>query len=212
MEKFKQYILAGISMLAGAFLPYLYSLTENMQIVVYLVSILLLLGGLIFVLLVQLRQRSQKVRYTVLIFLLDAENRLFTLYNNYHKRLMIPCGVYSNKRTANETVVAFLEEVGLQRKDYALATAGKEAHIDPSGLHPHDAQVEFVTAHEKKVKLHYSFIYFLELKTPKEELKLNGSFKSLKELEAMDARNGLFSDLLDRYRNYLMATETEKGR
>lgn len=212
MEKLKQYMLAGVSMLVGAFLPYLYSLTENFQIFVYIVSILCLMGGLLFIVLLEYGQRCRKVKYTVLLFVLDPKGKLLTLYNAYHKRLMIPCGLYSAAWTPNDAVTRFLEkQAGLKPSDYKLAEIGSHRHIDADALHPCGAQIEFITKHEKRVKLHYSFVYCLELTKPMGELELKGEFKSLATLRDMDPREGLFSDLLDRYKGFLAEKQISEG-
>lgn len=212
MERLKQHIWACMSMLLGAFLPYIYSLAEKGQAFVYIISILCLFGGLICIALLQYQQKLRTVKYTNLIFVLDADNRLLTVYNTYHKRLMIPCGVLPPALTPNKAVEVFLEkQVGLKQGEYAMPTYLQNKSIDTESFYPTNAQLEFVTKHENKTKLHYSYIYFLQITKPVEELTINANFMDLDTLQSMNPQEGLFSDILTRYKNYInLQQQTER--
>ena len=215
IEKIKKYIVAGISMLFGAFLPYLYSYADayaqNAQMVIYALSIVLFLVGFLMVILFQYQERCHRVKYSVLIFCLDAQNRLLTVYNTYHHRTMIPCGVIPAHLTPNETVKLFLEkQAGIKEGSYHNFICSEKRYVDEGRLCPNDAQIEFVTKHERHVKLHYAFIYFVQVA---EEVKLlpSASFLNLAELERMPLEKGLYSDLLNRYRIFLQDINKENS-
>jgi len=168
IEKIKKYIVAGISMLFGAFLPYLYSYAdayaENAQMIIYAFSIILFLVGLLMVVFFQYQERCHRVKYSVLVFCLDTQNRLLTVHNTYHHRLMIPCGIIPSHLTPNEAVSLFLEkQAGIKEGCYRNFICNDKRYVDEEKLCPNDAQIEFVTKHERHVKLHYAFIYFVQV-------------------------------------------------
>ena len=213
MERFKKYIIAGISLLIGAFLPYLYSYADsyakNAQLIVYIISIALFLTGLLVITLLQYHKRSHQVRYSVLVFVIDEKKKLLTVNNKHHNRLMIPCGIIPRQMTPNEAARRFLlQQAGLNDKDCINYVYRSKKSVDQKNLCPYDAQIEFVTKHEKRVKLHYAFIYFLKIKKGASPLS-NAIFYNLKQLESMPDDRGLFSDILARYRNFLKETAKE---
>lgn len=202
IDKIKHYILAGASLLIGAFLPYLYSFADvyakNAQIITYTVSIVLLIVGLLIITWIQYQQRMHRVRYAILIFALDKDKRLLTIHNEYHKRLMIPCGIIPSSLTPNEAVNSFMrEQVGLSAGDFTSVCL-HDGQI-PDKIFPSDAQIEFVTKHERHVKLHYAFVYALWVDNV-DNLTDKASFKSIDELSKIPNDKGLFSDIFARYK------------
>jgi len=204
MDKLKNYLTAAITMIVGAFLPYVYSYANDAQFLIYFLSIASLCFGFFILVLIQYRERTHRVKYALLLFVMDENNRLLTLYNQYHKRIMIPCGIIPSSCTPNEAVEKFLkEQVHIDVKDCKNCTLLTEKQIDTNVLHPYDAQIEFVTKHEKHVKLHYAFIYFIQTNSSKIKEHESIAFYNLEELEKMNEKEGLFSDLLARYKSYV---------
>ena len=202
IDKIKHYILAGASLLIGAFLPYLYSFADvyakNAQIITYTASIVLLVSGLLIITWIQYQQRMHRVKYAILIFALDNDKRLLTIHNEYHNRLMIPCGIIPSNLTPNEAVNSFMkEQVGLNADDFT-SICFHNGQV-PNKICPSDAQIEFVTKHEKHVKLHYAFVYAIRVDNTL-SLTDKASFKSVDELSKMPNDKGLFSDIFTRYK------------
>lgn len=213
IEKFKKYILAGISLLLGAFLPYLYSYADtyaqNFQIIIYIASIILSVAGLLIITWIQYQNRAHRVKYSILVFAIDSQNRLLTTYNKHHRRLMIPCGIIPADLTPNETVYSFLkQQTGLNKDDYQNILFRSKKRVFKQKIYPSDTQIEFVTKHEKHVKLHYAFIYFIRVKEHAEYAP-HVSFMSIEELKQLPPAEGLYSDLLARY-GFLL-DELKKG-
>ena len=213
IEKFKQYILAGISLLVGAFLPYIYSYADlyakNAQVIIYILSIALFVVGLLIITWIEYQRRTHRVKYSVLIFAVDKKNRLLTIYNKYHQRIMIPCGIIPSNLTPNETVALFLkEQAGLDEGDYQNVYFDSKKQLYKPEICPIDTQIEFVTKHEKHVKLHYAFVYYIRV-NDNSKIAPNTSFVKLEQLNEMPQDKGLFSDLLARYK--FMLNELEKG-
>lgn len=213
IEKFKKYILAGISLLLGAFLPYLYSYADtyanNLQIVVYIASIILFVVGLLIIIWIQYQNRIHRVKYSVLIFAIDSQNRLLTTYNQYHHRRMIPCGIIPTNLTPNEAVYTFLEQqAGLYKGDYQNILFRSKKRLYEKKIYPSNTQIEFATKHEKNVKLHYAFIYFIRV-GERAQYAPHVSFMNLEQLAKMSPAQGLYNDLLVRYR--FLLDELKKG-
>lgn len=207
INKLKQYVLAFGSIIIGAFLPYVYSYADNYaknaQIMIYVVSIILSIIGLLIIAWIEYQQRMHRVKYTVLIFVLDSKNRLLTTNNKYHRRRMIPCGIIPNKFTPTETVYHFLKnQAGLNEGDFRSIIFEQKKVLSQEEIHPIYSQIEFVTKHENHVNLHYSFIYALRIEDT-QNLSADVSFMNLEQLEHEQPGKGLFSDLLVRYR-YLL--------
>ena len=196
MERYKNYILSGISMVAGALFQYIYSLAEDKQLLLYVMSLIILLvclGGLLFL---QNQRRKKKVQYSALVFVLNKKKELLTVHNTYHNRLMIPCGILPRGMTPNEAVVHFLkEQTGLKRDDYCILDYKNKGTEYPS----FGAQIEFITQHEKNVAEHYAFIYYVKIKDEAVNEQSLFRFMGKEELMNMDAEEGLFSDILQRY-------------
>lgn len=213
IEKFKQYILAGISLLVGAFLPYIYSYADlyakNAQILIYIVSIVLFAAGLLIITWIEYQRRAHHVKYSVLIFAVDSQNRLLTIHNEYHHRMMIPCGIIPNQLTPNETMLLFLKrQAGLNEEDYQNIHFCSKKQVLKQDIYPIDTQIEFVTKHEKHVQLHYAFIYYVRVKDHS-KIAPNTSFMQLEKLKKLPPEKGLFSDLLARYT--FLLNELNKG-
>lgn len=204
MEKIKHLIWGIISMLVGAFLPYIYTYAENLQTIIYLLSIAFFIVGLIIIAILQFRQRKLRVKYAVLLFVVNSKKQLLTINNKFHNRLMIPCGIIPNHLTPNQAAEIFLKkQVGLDRRLYKNKT---RLPLNLKNLCPCDSQIEFVTKHEKHAKLHYAFIYFLEIENDDIMLIDDVKFLDLKQLENMPPDKGLFSDILERYKILIQDT------
>ena len=203
IKKIRRYLIAAISLVIGSFLPYLYSLTDRFQIVVYGISFAFFAVGLAILFALQYHQRVHRVKYAVLVFAVDGKGRLLTVENSYHHRIMIPCGVLPKGLTPGEAATLFLkEQAGIDLADCRRITAHGKAEEILDGPIPTDAQIEFVTKHERHVSLHYAFVYFLELKSALPQ-DTPGKLYSVEELESFPPESGLFSDILARYKNHL---------
>ncbi len=195
LERYKRYVIAAISVILGILIDRIFSLTREGEIVLEVILLILLAGALITYYILHQVEELKVVSFTVLLFILDEENRLLVVDNRYHRRLMIPCGNVPRTCTPSDAVSRFLaQQAHLSLKD--LVTLQGEA-LDEAHLTPCNAQIEFVTKHEFSVQEHYAYIYFFRTKQPKDN-----RFLSLRELQAY-GENGLFSDLLQRYERLL---------
>lgn len=86
MEKIKSYLFAAISMIMGSFLPYVYSFAKDAQLFVYLISFMCIAFGIGILVLLQYNEKVHRIKYALLLFVIDDQNRLLTTYNPYHKR------------------------------------------------------------------------------------------------------------------------------
>ena len=201
MDLIKHWIIAGISLVFGIYIEYLFDLTGEKQLVLY--SIILLVFIIIFsgIVYVEIQQRLHRMKYTVLIFVLDSKNNLLTVHNEYHKRTMIPCGSLWGSKTPLEAVKEYLKsQTGIDVEDCYSKT--NSFILQDHDIKPYAAQLEFISKHKRNVALHYSFSFFLHLKKDLDDKK-DFKFMNITELENLPEDNALFSDLLQRYRIYL---------
>lgn len=201
MDKFKQYVTAGISFVFGVLLQYVYALAGERQFLLYSVTLLLFLVFFLCIMFAQIQARLHRVKYSILVFAFDPKERLLTVYNEFHKRRMIPCGVLKPSQTPHDAVKQFLREQAGVNPDNYETQIDNEICAQEASL-PYSAQIEFITKHERHVSEHYAFIYFLRL-SGKEKIGNQAAFMTLKELERLPEETSLFSDLLQRYRFYL---------
>lgn len=201
MDKIKQLIISGISVVVGMLLPYIFSLAGNAQLLIYIGIFLFLILLLLSVFLIQIVRQRHRVEYSVLIFALNPEGKLLTVTNDFHKRIMIPCGRLKWFQNPYDAAKQFLEEqTGICPDKYESQI---NRGITKKGFKkPCSAQIEFITKHEQSVNEHYAFIYYIDLQEG--EIVTHGArFMTLSELDDLSSDVGLFSDILQRYRIYL---------
>lgn len=117
---------------------------------------------------------------------------------------MIPCGIIPSTKTVHECISTFLnKQAGISLTNCKNIPFLTQKQLVKDCIYPYDAQIEFVTKHERNVKLHYAFVYFLKMNSNAEIKKENVCFYSLEELEKMPSNQQLYSDLLERYKQFL---------
>ena len=195
-DRHRHLITAAFSMLAGATLQYLYALSGSRELMLYLFSTAAV--GILFLVEVFLvyQRRRKSVQYSVLLFAVNSRGELLVTYNPHHRRSMVPCGNIPPNRTPGEAARIFLrEQAGLEPEAYQpLFTRGGNPCCQ--------AQIEFVTRHERRVREHYAFVFFYRLL---EEPGAGSGARlcSLADFDAMPPELFPYRDIYQRYAQLL---------
>lgn len=191
LERYRRYVVTALSIVFGILIERIFSMSNDGEILLEIILLILLSGALITYYILHLIEEMKMISYSVLLFILDADDRLLVVDNRYHKRLMLPCGNVPRGVTPGESALRFLKEQTSLSPEHVRTLRGDG--LDARHLVPAAAQIEFVTKHEFSVQEHYAYIYFLRT-----DQKGEDRFCNLQELKAFGEK-GLYSDLLQRY-------------
>lgn len=193
-NKIKNLIIAGISMISGMLFQYLFGFLDGQEVFLCIVLLLLLLIALLLTLFMQTDIQKHKVRYAVLVFVINPQQQLLTRYSSFHKRFIIPGGIIHPSLSPNKAASDFLKkQTGI--------------YVDAASICPTNAQIEFITKHERFVKEHYAFVYFFHLTDSGILLSGDAQFRSFNDLKELPTDKKLFNDLFIRYCHHICLAE-----
>ena len=143
LERYRRYVVTALSIVFGILIERIFSMSNDGEILLEIILLILLSGALITYYILHLIEEMKMISYSVLLFILDADDRLLVVDHRYHKRLMLPCGNVPRGVTPGESALRFLKEQTSLSLEHVRTLRGDV--LDARHLVPAAAQIEFVT-------------------------------------------------------------------
>jgi len=207
LKKFFTIVLSFILGTAISYITKLFAGVEQFIFVLCIIIIILLVGIVIF----QKYKENKRVRFAIIIFLLNDQDELLLVHNHTHEILLPPCKTMKVFEMPHQAVERVLkEQVGINKNMYVI---DERFHEKPNNMFrvldcpaPYAAQQEFSTRQSGRIRFHYSFIYVYKLKHDAvidDTTDFFPRFFNLTQINTIEEKLKPFQDIILRYEKML---------